>query len=162
MGGAEADEACTPGEALNAGRVEEWLPVLEIISLEMLSSNDFFFSTSSSLALVFLFCSFCFLLWTPTHTETVSNTPTKTPRSNPLEVIVVDKYTFSNPTDTYEVVSECHVLDPRWASPPVAPSPTDGHTRSWGLPFWSTHDCPLPILYAVEDACDDEQEGEVH
>lgn len=89
--GAEAEEPCAPGEALNAGQVVEWVPVLENISLEMLSSKDFFFSTSSSLALFFFLCSFCFLLWTPNHTETVSSTPTKTPRSNPLKVMVVDK-----------------------------------------------------------------------
>ena len=52
------------------------------------------------------------------------------------------------------MVSECHVLEPRWMSPPVSPPTTDGHTGSWLLPSLSTHYMPLPIptLDAVEDS----------
>ena len=97
--GAEAEGPCGP---LNAGQVVECEPVRENTSLEMLSSKDFAFSTSFSfsLALFFFFSSFYFLLLTPIHTETVSNTPKKTPRNNPLKVMVVERYTFNKPIET--------------------------------------------------------------
>ena len=78
----------------------------------------------------FLFTILFLLFSIPAQMPPVRIMPRKKPRKILLEVIVVDKYKLNRPTLTYEVVSVCQDLSPRWAPPPVDPAPSVGHTGS--------------------------------